>query len=132
MAMAMCKDDILKASDLPTASVDVPEWGTAITLRTMSGAERDQWEDAWTKYRLSRFGTDETARDWKAFLIVHTAVGVDGKPLFTEADIPALNGKSARVLDLLSKVAMRINSVGGDEVERLAKNCVGGRSAEPG
>ena len=42
----LTKDAILKAEDLPTEKVPVPEWGPgqSVTVRTMSGDERDRYE----------------------------------------------------------------------------------------
>ena len=37
----LSKDDIFKADDLPTKDMDIPEWGGMLTIRTLTGAERD-------------------------------------------------------------------------------------------
>ena len=38
------RDDILQIDDLPTESVEVPEWGMTLFVRSMNGCERDQYE----------------------------------------------------------------------------------------
>jgi len=47
----------------------------------------------------------------KARLLVTVVVGEDGRPLFTEADIPALMDKSATVIDRLGDIAARMSGI---------------------
>ena len=43
------KDQILEASDLQTFSVSVPEWGGDVQIRSMTGADRDEFESSLVK-----------------------------------------------------------------------------------
>ena len=61
-------------------------------------------------------------KNLRAKLIVLTVVGDMGEKLFTEADIEAIGGKSAKALDRIFMVAQRINGIGQKEVEELTKN----------
>jgi hypothetical protein len=47
----------------------------------------------------------------KCSLLVRVIVGQDGKPLFTEADIPALMDKSAAEIDRLFDIAARMSGI---------------------
>ena len=38
------REAILAAEDLPRELVEVPEWGGAVYVRALTGAERDQFE----------------------------------------------------------------------------------------
>ena len=40
----LTRDEIFAASDLPVEEVQVPEWGGSVYVRTMSGTERDSFE----------------------------------------------------------------------------------------
>ena len=42
--MRLSRDDILKAEDLTTEEVDVPEWGGTVLVRGLTGRERDEFE----------------------------------------------------------------------------------------
>jgi hypothetical protein len=42
---SLTKDEILEAADLSTKAVDVPEWGGSVNVRTMTGADRDAFEN---------------------------------------------------------------------------------------
>ena len=42
--MALSKDAILAAKDTDVHEVDVPEWGGSILLRSMTGAQRNNYE----------------------------------------------------------------------------------------
>jgi hypothetical protein len=62
----------------------------------------------------ARFSTYE-----KCGLIVRVVVGEDGQPLFTEADIPVLMGKSATVIDRLFDIGASGIDVGNGPVPYL-------------
>jgi hypothetical protein len=109
--------EILGADDLPSEDVAVPEWGGSVRVRTMTGAERDAFELAITTARSAgRVG------DVRARLVAMAAVDADGKLLFTAADVAKLSKKSSRALDRVFAVASRLNGLGDDDVEDLAKN----------
>ena len=42
----LTKDQILKSDDLPSEEVSVPEWGGSVMVRSMTGYERDQFEQS--------------------------------------------------------------------------------------
>ena len=42
--MRLSREDILKAEDLPTEEVPVPEWGGSVLVRGLTGRERDLFE----------------------------------------------------------------------------------------
>ena len=37
--MALTREQILEADDLPTESLDVPEWGGEVLIRALNGAQ---------------------------------------------------------------------------------------------
>ena len=89
----LSKDDIFKADDLPTKDIDIPEWGGTLTIRTLTGAERDQFESAFVNQ------DQIDIRGLKARLIQLTVQNGDGQPMFTKADLQKINSKSASVID---------------------------------
>ena len=112
----LSRDSILACDDAKLERVEMPEWGGAVCVRTLTGAERDVFE----KRAMSdgKVAVDQL----RAVLVVMTAADAKGAALFTMADIVAVNGKSAAALDRIFTVALRLNGMSAAEVEELAKN----------
>ena len=112
----LTKDDIFKADDLPTKSMDIPEWGGTLTVRTLTGAERDQFESAFVNQDKIDI------RGLKTRLIQLTVLNGDGNPMFTKADLLQLNGKSASVIDRIFQVSQRLSGLTKEDTEELVEN----------
>lgn len=111
----LSKEAILSAHDIRTEDVAIPEWGGNVRIAVMSGLARDKF--------VELQGDGKSAfSEFQARLLVSTVVDGSGLPLFADADIEALRGKSKAVLDRLMAVAMRINSLGPDAAEEAEKN----------
>jgi len=117
---ALSREDILKADDRRIEVVEVPEWGGTVRVRSMTGAERDQFEGEVLDIR--RGGVELKRANFRARLVVRTVVGDDDKPMFSPGDIEALGAKSAGALDRVIAVAMRLNGLESGAVEVAAKN----------
>ena len=117
--MSLTKDDILKAQDLKTEIVPVPEWGGEVTVKGMTGAERDKFEGSIVQTR----GKDQTLNmaNIRAKLASMTICDEQGKRLFTEADVQQLSAKSAQALQRIFAVAQRLSGIGEDDVKELAE-----------
>jgi len=114
------KDQILKADDLKSEIVEVPEWGGEVKVRTMTGIERDTFEES--IFDSKGKDTKMNFKNLRAKLVVLTIIGDNGERLFIEADVEALGKKSAKALDRIFGVAQRLNGIGQKEVEELTKN----------
>jgi hypothetical protein len=117
---ALTKEAILAADDLGREKVTVKEWGGDVFVRAMTAAERDEWEaglvsepDGGAKARL---------RNLRARLAVLCVVDAAGNRLFGEGDADALGRKSAKALDRIFDVALRLNALGAKDVKELEKN----------
>lgn len=118
----LTKDQILQADDKRTERVEVPEWGGTVIVRTLTGTERDLFEES-----ILRDGR----RDFKgirAKLVALSVVGEDGVRLFTFKEADLLGEKSARALDRLFGVAQRLCGFTEKDMEGLAENLPGGQS----
>ena len=129
--MYLTRDAILAASDITTEEVAVPEWGGTVLVRGMTGHERNAYEDAITKETpvgnraQKRAGqtTREVLRDQiRASLVQWCVVDEQGAHVFTVADIPALNAKSAAALERVVDVATRLSGMNDDDVEKMAED----------
>ena len=118
--MVLTKDQIIAVEDLKTEELEVPEWGGSVIVRTMTGIERDKFEES---VFISK-GKDVKAnfKNFRAKLCAVCMVDEKGQRLFTDADIDLLGKKSAKALDTVFTVAQRLNAIGPKEVEDLTKN----------
>lgn len=109
------KDTILAANDIPSETVDIPEWGVKVQCRgldvsTYTGLQRAARTDVTP-------GGDAQV-DMRLFYCLLVVGGVydpdTGAPVFTEADIPALGEKAMHPIDRLTKVINRLSGMGED------------------
>jgi len=105
----LSKDDILKADDLPTVDVDVPEWGGIVRVRGLSGSDRDEWEAS--KLQAQPDGSTVYGLGSRAKLVSLCAVKDNGDPLFTVGDLGRLAQKSAAALDRIVEVIDELSAV---------------------
>jgi hypothetical protein len=110
------KSAILGASDLPHEDVPVKEWGGTVRVRTMTGAERDEFRSA-----IATEGGVLVGK-FSAALLAATIVDENGGRLFSVEDMVALQAKSATALDTAANVAMRLNGLGAAAQEDAVKN----------
>lgn len=124
--MTLSRDDILKTNDLTMKEVDVPEWGGSIFLRTMSGAERDAFEQSCFEGR----GKDRrfNYQNVRARFLAYCIADENGNRLFTDADITELGKKSSLVLSRLFEIAQEMNGFTESDIEELTKNSETGQS----
>jgi hypothetical protein len=109
----LTRDQILKASDLKTADVDVPEWGGTIRVRTMTGTDRANF---------LKISTDKDGKpkQFMEALIAATAVDDKGEPLFTSADMVELGKKSSLALQKVFEKSADLNGLTQASVEKIA------------
>ncbi len=120
----LSKEQILKAKDLKTEKVTVPEWGGDVIVQTMTGKQRDDFEQSIVqgkKLKLSNI---------RAKLCQISIVDNSGVLLFNSNDIAILGGKSAAALDRIYDVASRLSGISKDDVEDLEKNSGEGQSED--
>ena len=115
--MLLNREKIVTVKDSVSERVDVPEWGGHVFVRTLSGAERDTFEQ--DVLRLSK--GNRSIDNVRARFLILCLCDDKGATMFDRADIAILGSKSAKVLDSLFEVAQRLNGMGADDVEELAK-----------
>jgi len=125
----LTKATILDADDLTTELVEVPEWEVSLTVRTMTGSERDVFEDSISQ--ATNNGRVDL-RGLKVKLVALTVLDDNGDRLFDDADLPALNKKSASAIDRIFQVAQRLNGLTDKDAKELAGNSDGGQPAGSG
>ena len=117
----LTKEQILGAQDLREEIVPVPEWGGEVRVRTITGTQRDEYEQA---LMASRTGDGAAnLRNVRARLVACSIVGEDGQPLFGPDDVEALGAKSAAALDRVVAAASRLSALTAEDVAELGKPC---------
>lgn len=117
--MALDKEAILASDDLPKETVAVPEWGGDVIVRSMTGSERDSFEQA------VYGGKTANLKNVRARLCALTMVDDNGERLFPSAesaDLDALGKKSAKALDRVFAAAKDLNGLSEKDVDDLAGN----------
>lgn len=122
----LSKDQIFGADDLKTVDVSVPEWGGDVRVRTLTGAERDQYEA--DSIRTSKGKREVNLSNLRARLVAMCAVDEAGQPLFERGDVLKLGQKSAAALERVFEAAATLNGMSDEDVEELAGNSGGGQS----
>lgn len=127
----LTRDEILRVIDVRTEVVDVPEWGGSLTVRGMTGRERDQYESAMlVADRKGNLKMDMA--NARARIVAICAVDTDGSPLFTKDDVFLLSTKSSAALDRVYGVAAALSGIGDRDLEELVKNSGSGQSDDSG
>jgi hypothetical protein len=100
------RDQILAAQDLRHEDVEVPEWGVKVRVRTLRGEEID----AWVQAHIDEKGAPRDGPDRMMRIFVACVVDPETEaPLFTLADIPALQKKCATAVSGLAGIALTLN-----------------------
>jgi hypothetical protein len=119
--ITLTKEQILACDDLPQEVVECPEWGGDVFVRTMAGTERDDLDAFFVSKQNARSGVADM-RGFKVRLVQLTVLNEDGTLMFDCSDIPALQKKSAAVVERIAQVAMRLNGFASGQVEDLLGN----------
>jgi hypothetical protein len=116
----LSRDGILEADDTEYDTVPCPEWGGEVRLRSLRGAQRDDFEAS----LVTTNGADRKVnlKNMRAKLIVLMAVDESGGRLFSNEDIAALGRKNAKPLDRLFDACQKLAGLGEKDVERLSEN----------
>ena len=115
MSNILNREAILNIQDLKTEEVEVPEWGGAVLVRALTGAERDQFEA--TVVETKGKNTRVNLVNARAKLVAMSVVDEEGNKLFTPADVAALGKKSAAALARIFDVAMRLAGISEKDIE---------------
>ena len=121
---------ILESDDLPREKVECPEWNQTLHVRTLTGAEREEFETVVTKASNAKGGLD--LRGLKIKLVLLTLCDEDGELLFDSTDQLVLNAKSSRVIDRIFQVSQRLSGLTNEDAEEMVKNSDSGQAAASG
>lgn len=118
----LTRDQILKAQDRTYITVNCPEWGGKVRLQSLSGAERDAFEES-ILGKKQKDGTREVVtKNLRAKLVALSAVDKEGKLIFNADDVFVLGEKNAAPLDRLFAASQKLSGISKDDVDEMVKN----------
>lgn len=103
---------ILALDDIDTETVWIPEWKTSVRVRAISAAERENLMrgSVVIEGKTRRFD----APQMRVKLAALAMVDADGKRMFSNFQVEALGKKSAKAIDRVADVAMRLAGMEDD------------------
>lgn len=122
MSKVLNKQDILQARDVIKEMLEVPEWGGAIYVRSISAAERGLIEEGAAKFKESKGKNDTFARTFTVKMVSMSVCDENGQRLFEDKDIALLQQKNAAVISRIAEVAQRLSGFSKQDLEELEKN----------
>jgi hypothetical protein len=120
--MALSKAAILAAKDTKLSDpVPVPEWGGDVYVKTLSGTERDAFEEAYSEQKMKSF---------RARFLVLTLCDDKGQRLFEDGDVTEIGKKSSVVINRLFEIGWKHNAFTNEAVESLGEGSADGQSGD--
>lgn len=104
--MSTLREAILNADDLESRTVEVPEWGVTVELRSPSVERRGEMM---TEYMTD--GAIDFVRLYPALIVATAFDPESGDALFTNGDIPLLAKKSAKAMERLGAIASELSGM---------------------
>ncbi|MFF7966764.1 hypothetical protein ACFZC3_15530 [Streptomyces sp. NPDC007903] len=124
--MALSRDAIVQANDIPTETVPVPEWGGDVIVRGLTGDELDDFQGSIRQFRRSMDGKGMEPvliqQGMHAKLLVKCLVDDNGQRLFKDNEADELGAKSGKVLERLYDIAQTLSGLSEDEQEEMEGN----------
>lgn len=109
----LSRDAIKSVSDCKLERVSVPEWGGDVYMKTLSGTERDQFEDGYAEQKMKNF---------RSRFLVLTLCDEKGERIFSDDDAAELGAKSSIVLNRLFEKGWAINAFRPEDVDSLGND----------
>lgn len=117
--MLLSRDQILKADDLKTEDVDVPEWGGTVRIKMLTGTARDKFEASTVENKGGK--QRQNLANFRARLIAQCIVTEAGEVMFNSKDIDELGQKSAKALGRVFDACQKMNGFSEADVEELTE-----------
>jgi len=116
----LTKEQILRVKDIETRTVNVPEWGGDVLVRSLSATERDYFESKLVDQSGGKVRAN--LQNIKARLASMAIVDEDGNRVFTEQEIAILGTKSAAALNRISEAITDMSGISKKDMDELAGN----------
>jgi hypothetical protein len=124
--MTLTRDQIFAIDDLPTETVEVPEWGGSVIVRGLTAAETDDYELSSVVERAK--GSKDAVislANLRARLVVRAVVNEAGERLFSDDDAERLGRMSGLAVGRIFPTAQRLSGLSRKAMEEIAGNSGG-------
>lgn len=117
---------ILGLNDIVTETVTVPEWKCEVLVKSISAAERDEFEQQIVEMRQAgkKAQVSFNRTNIRARLVVKAVVNEQGERVFSDDQSDMLGHKNAAAIDRIYSVASRLAGISKEDEEALEKNSV--------
>ena len=120
------REAILSFQDRQVQKVHIPEWADDVYVRSLSGAERDAFEEGnLIRERNKKSGAmnyDVRLQNAKVRLVILTLCDEQGNRLLEDSDEGVLAGKNAAAINRIYSVAASMSGITDEDLEELLKN----------
>lgn len=120
MTGLLTREQILKADDLKSEVVSVPEWGGSVRVKTLTGAERDEFEALIVTLEGKKVVV-KNSRGIRSLLASLSICDEKGAAVFSRKDVEELAKKSSLALDRIFAVASRLSGLTEKDVKELER-----------
>lgn len=113
------RDKILAAEDIPSETVEIPEWGVELLVKGMTAGDR---------LLLMQNAYDQVTQQVNMAIVypdVVVACAHDpetGESIFSESDKPELMKKASAAIERLAGVGLRLSGIGQAEQDAAGKD----------
>ena len=111
--MTLTAEQILSADDMGLKKVHVKEWGGDVHIKTISGLDRDRFEDGYSEQKMKNF---------RSRFLVLTLCDEKGDRLFTDTEVEELGKKSSLVINRLFDKSWGLNAFTNEAIEELGND----------
>lgn len=106
----LTREQILKAQELKTKVINVPEWGGEIVLRQLTSLDRFSFFE-----QLESLNEGKSKREQdliaSALFVVWTVMDGEGSRLFSDDDLPTLMASNPQVIERVAAQSGALNGV---------------------
>lgn len=119
---------ILAKDDRKYESLYVPEWGLTVCMQSLTGEERERWQEGNRDMSDPR-NPKIVTKDFEIRLVIVSMVDPETKErVFGAGDVDMLRQKNGAAINRCFALAQKLGGIGEKEVEELTKNSQKGQS----
>ncbi len=124
MMTLLTREQIFEVSDIEYEEVEVPEWDGSVSVKGMTGAERDDYEASMIVQGKKGKKSSVNLSHARAKLCSLTICDENGERIFNERDIRNLTRKSAVALQRVFEVAQRLSGITNEDIDELVEEVI--------
>jgi len=107
-------DEIKGVDDITKRTIEVPEWGGDVCVKSMSGRLRNNLEQ--------KISSNAPHGDVKMLIVTNCCIKEDGSRLFSDSDKKWLLEKASKPLETIFEAVCKMSGIGLDAAEEAEGN----------